>query len=317
MTNFRIYGLCAVAATALLMAGCGGGGSTRPAPTPSSSGGMPTDQQQEMTALEKAEQALTEAKDALEKLPEDATAAQKLKAEQDVLEAAEVVLAGLKADASTPHGDVADAQKEVDMAQIAVDATTEMIADAKALAARSTPLMVDGKKFQAAVKLVANYSRLKTVCQWTCKRKEGSWRMEARSPTPGMTKTATGIKAKAFAKSKTMDAPMVSADGWMGSVHTRMLKVGEATSTMGDDVITTETVTVYTDRMAPSGRTYASIPTAMATLPMSHSIPSIESVNDGWCSDSGRDGSMGWRCHPLSLHRTAPPLPTSPLRLRH
>ena len=29
MRNFRIYGLCAVAATALLMAGCGGGGSTR------------------------------------------------------------------------------------------------------------------------------------------------------------------------------------------------------------------------------------------------------------------------------------------------
>ena len=27
MRNFRIYGLCAVAATALLMAGCGGGGS--------------------------------------------------------------------------------------------------------------------------------------------------------------------------------------------------------------------------------------------------------------------------------------------------
>ena len=39
MRNFRTYGLCAVAATALLMAGCGGGGGTRPAtaaaaPTP-------------------------------------------------------------------------------------------------------------------------------------------------------------------------------------------------------------------------------------------------------------------------------------------
>lgn len=34
MRNFRKYGLCAVAATALLAAGCGGGSNTRPAPEP-------------------------------------------------------------------------------------------------------------------------------------------------------------------------------------------------------------------------------------------------------------------------------------------
>ena len=37
MRNFRIYGLCAVAATALLMAGCGGGSNTRPAAASSGS----------------------------------------------------------------------------------------------------------------------------------------------------------------------------------------------------------------------------------------------------------------------------------------
>ena len=43
MRNFRTYGLCAVAAAALLAAGCGGGGGTRPeAPTPAASSPTPT-----------------------------------------------------------------------------------------------------------------------------------------------------------------------------------------------------------------------------------------------------------------------------------
>ena len=54
MRNFRIYGLCAVAATALLMAGCGGGSNTRPAASGSSSSGTSTSTEVETPAVVEA-----------------------------------------------------------------------------------------------------------------------------------------------------------------------------------------------------------------------------------------------------------------------